>query len=77
MFLSSLCELNDTSKPEEEPCFKKIKFEDGHFDQEISKEQKTFHDFVRLPEGFKCDHCVLRWNYKTGEFFDFSDIKKN
>ncbi|XP_031341283.1 uncharacterized protein LOC116169351 [Photinus pyralis] len=65
-FTFGLCELVNLTKPETEDCFKTLLFADGSEKAEVEPGNKDFYYRIQLPTGFKCDNCVLRWHYRTG-----------
>ncbi|KAF5281669.1 hypothetical protein FQR65_LT14599 [Abscondita terminalis] len=65
-FSFSLCRLVNSSLPEEEDCFRPVLFLDGSDKVTIAPGNGNFTYQVRLPEGITCEHCVFRWNYRTG-----------
>ncbi|KAJ8924208.1 hypothetical protein NQ315_006999 [Exocentrus adspersus] len=70
-FTYSLCVLEDPSKPEPgEECFQPLTLEGGASSYTIQDQSEGAHldlvNRVQLPQGLKCDRCVLRWNYRAG-----------
>ncbi|XP_065168104.1 uncharacterized protein [Atheta coriaria] len=62
-----LCKLDDPSRPETgEECFQQLTFEDGSLEHQVLSGVKEFSNRLRLPSGFSCPHCVLRWHYRGG-----------
>lgn len=66
-FLFHLCNI-DANKIESEECFDAhpVEFEDGALTYPVSQGINLFNINVRLPADVKCEHCVLRWTYITG-----------
>ncbi|CAH1280807.1 unnamed protein product [Diabrotica balteata] len=65
-FTYSLCQLEDPNAPEPgEDCFQDLLLEDGSANYRVEEKDYIIYNKVQLPE-FKCERCVLRWTYKTG-----------
>ncbi|XP_043285782.1 uncharacterized protein [Venturia canescens] len=75
----SLCPINEETKTETEFCFDlishKLKFLDGKWKLKVySRPNQTEYEFnLRLPEGLTCEHCVLRWQYFSDNWWDCHD----
>ncbi|XP_044746682.1 uncharacterized protein LOC123308180 [Coccinella septempunctata] len=66
-FRYSLCVLDDPSKPESgEHCFKPLKLADGREEYKIGAGERIIHNSLKLPDGLRCNRCVLRWEYIAG-----------
>ncbi|XP_045472156.1 uncharacterized protein LOC123678927 [Harmonia axyridis] len=66
-FRYSLCVLHDPSRPESgEECFQPLRLADGRADYDVSVSERVIHNAVKLPDGLRCDRCVLRWEYTAG-----------
>lgn len=66
-FLFDLCKLNDSKELETEECFQPLELADGSGNRyPVAKGVRHFKVDLKLPEGVKCEHCVIRWNYRTG-----------
>ncbi|KAF5300927.1 hypothetical protein FQR65_LT09090 [Abscondita terminalis] len=65
-FSYSLCKLDDSSQPETENCFVNLYSESGEQWFPVYSGQFLITNRVKLPAQFTCDHCVLRWYYRTG-----------
>ena len=70
-FTFDLCNLDEDRETEE--CFEKypLKTIDGHDRYYIDNEVKDFPVYLTLPPDVVCEHCVLRWQYTSGEFWFF------
>lgn len=67
IFQYSICKILDSSKPEPgEECFFPLSHENGAIQASITKTDFEVRHRLKLPNGFTCKHCVLRWHYKTG-----------
>ncbi|XP_050503956.1 uncharacterized protein LOC126882922 [Diabrotica virgifera virgifera] len=65
-FTYSLCQLEDPNAPEPgEDCFQDLLLEDGSANYRVVESDYILYQKVQLPE-FKCERCVFRWTYKTG-----------
>jgi len=63
----SLCQITNSSKPESgENCFNALVFDNGATEAKINSNDKQLMHRIRLPPGFTCTHCVLRWQYTCG-----------
>ncbi|XP_060531390.1 uncharacterized protein LOC132705011 [Cylas formicarius] len=62
----SLCKLWHPKLPDYEQCFKPLFLADGTDSHEIRSNDFEVSAYVKLPENFNCDRCVLRWHYRTG-----------
>lgn len=59
-----LCNLDDG--PETEERFQTLNLENGSVRFPVN--ESIYHFIkVRLPKNLTCDHCVLRWHYKSGK----------
>ncbi|RZB84929.1 uncharacterized protein BDFB_010861 [Asbolus verrucosus] len=68
-FNFSLCVLQDATAPESgEDCFQPVTLGNGAIQYDVVSTAKnlTIDTQVKLPDGLKCDRCVLRWHYNTG-----------
>ncbi|XP_015837278.1 uncharacterized protein LOC107397412 [Tribolium castaneum] len=66
-FKYSLCVLKDPNGPEmDEKCFMPLKLVDGSVKYNVWKTDYLIKNKLKLPTKIKCDRCVLRWNYRTG-----------
>ncbi|KAJ8924203.1 hypothetical protein NQ315_006994 [Exocentrus adspersus] len=70
-FSYSLCVLPDPNAPEPgEDCFQPLTFADGSSVFKIAQDNyiSPFEvvNKIQLPAGLKCDRCVLRWHYRSG-----------
>lgn len=64
----SICQLNGTNDIETEECFEAnpILLNDGLYKLNVTKTMRTIELTGHLPEELVCEHCVIRWNYVTG-----------
>lgn len=59
-----LCQLHDANTYESgEECFQPLAFEDGSMEYSVPGSVFEFNNRIKLPDGFKCERCVLRWHY--------------
>ncbi|XP_044264472.1 uncharacterized protein LOC123011198 [Tribolium madens] len=68
-FNFSVCVLQDPNAPESgEECFQPITLANGEPRYYIQSTDKSLivDTQVKLPDGLKCDRCVLRWHYNCG-----------
>ncbi|KAL3286483.1 hypothetical protein HHI36_000989 [Cryptolaemus montrouzieri] len=66
-FKYSLCVLHDASRPESgEGCFQDLRLADGRPHYEVGPQATTYYNSVKLPDGLRCNRCVLRWEYTAG-----------
>ncbi|KAF5297118.1 hypothetical protein FQA39_LY02698 [Lamprigera yunnana] len=65
-FSYSLCKMIDSTKPDEESCFEDLLLSNGEKLHKITSNDYDVVDVVQLPVDVTCKHCVLRWNYRTG-----------
>ncbi|KAF5280320.1 hypothetical protein FQR65_LT03129 [Abscondita terminalis] len=68
-----LCKLIDKTKPEEESCFTNLLLADGTTEYNVNSQDYDVINSVKLPSGFTCNHCVLRWHYRTGNSWGICD----
>ncbi|XP_076274685.1 uncharacterized protein LOC143205327 [Rhynchophorus ferrugineus] len=61
-----LCNLEHPDLPEEDDCFEDLWLEDGNLTQSIHPDDYAVVSYVKLPDEFVCDRCVLRWHYSAG-----------
>lgn len=67
-FVFDVCNLD--REPETEECFKRLKLSDGNDQYDLKYfRPSTFNMTVQVPHNLNCEHCVLRWHYKSGETF--------
>lgn len=74
-FTFHLCQLMNEHHVETEECFQKhpLQLTDGSYEAVVPHSQAKFEIPIRLPQNFSCEHCVLRWNYKTGNSWGICD----
>ncbi|XP_012275596.1 uncharacterized protein LOC105697126 [Orussus abietinus] len=68
-FKFSLCPLRSETDLETEECFEKhpLRLVDGSEVYKVTRHGAGYHNTTLvLPPGLTCKHCVLRWNYRTG-----------
>lgn len=69
-FEFSICQLANRGSIETNECFSlTLEQSNGSGQKFIVDKGIGIYDMTyRLPEGFRCDACVLRWHYETGEY---------
>lgn len=78
-FEFNICELKNENDVETEECFDEHPLDLVDKTGEISRKyvpgtESGIYDIeVYLPENFKCEHCVLRWHYRTGNSWGLCD----
>ncbi|KAL6419661.1 hypothetical protein ACFW04_013642 [Cataglyphis niger] len=67
-FEFSLCRLNTEKELETEKCFDqhRLLLADGSGYKFPVSGPKEYVIKLILPKDLTCEHCVLRWNYRTG-----------
>ncbi|KAF7418619.1 hypothetical protein HZH68_001272 [Vespula germanica] len=67
-FEFSICPLSNPKELETDECFAKypVQLADGSYKYNIERYQAEVHLIEAiLPQGLICEHCVLRWHYRT------------
>lgn len=66
----SLCDLPDPSPRTERAtvrgCFKRLKLAEGGSFVYLPPSASSSSAVFRLPRGVRCERCVVRWSYETG-----------
>ncbi|XP_034176901.2 uncharacterized protein LOC117602697 [Osmia lignaria lignaria] len=67
-FRFNLCQLMNEHHVETEECFDEhpLQLADGSYELSVPPSKAKFDIPIRLPANFTCEHCVLRWHYRTG-----------
>ncbi|XP_076666100.1 uncharacterized protein LOC143367809 [Andrena cerasifolii] len=65
-FTFQLCQLQNAEDEETESCFEPLQLEDGSYSLPVASGEMNFDVPIRLPSDVTCEHCVLRWNYRSG-----------
>ncbi|XP_053984544.1 uncharacterized protein LOC128879431 [Hylaeus volcanicus] len=67
-FTFHLCPLTRSNELETEDCFNRnpIQLADGSYTMDVPSGKMEYNVAARLPENVTCEHCVLRWNYRSG-----------
>lgn len=68
-FTFDMCNLDRNGGQETEACFRQmpLRLADGSDRFQLEIFTNTWFDvFVRIPAGFTCNHCVMRWTYVAG-----------
>ncbi|XP_017771238.1 PREDICTED: uncharacterized protein LOC108558737 [Nicrophorus vespilloides] len=66
-FEFDLCVLEDVNAIEPgDDCFIPLRFVNREYKFPITKDDYQVINRLQLPEGFECEHCVLRWIYVGG-----------
>lgn len=69
-FVFGLCNLTNPNTYETEECFEVLKQPNGEDKYVLPSTNVGYYETeLKLPEGFVCERCVLRWHYDTGKFF--------
>ncbi|OXA43523.1 uncharacterized protein LOC110858845 [Folsomia candida] len=74
-FEFSICQLANRGSIETNECFSlTLEQSNGSGQKFIVDKGIGIYDMTyRLPEGFRCDACVLRWHYETGNLWGDCD----
>ncbi|KAK2581715.1 hypothetical protein KPH14_002200 [Odynerus spinipes] len=67
-FEFAICPLSEPNELETDECFKKypVQLADGTYHYQITKFGSNVYTIEAvLPEGLTCEHCVIRWHYRT------------
>lgn len=67
-FKFDLCHLKQTHDLETESCFESypLQLADYTYEAPVPSTKMDYYLKVRLPQKLICDHCVLRWTYRSG-----------
>ncbi len=68
-FEVKLCPLQSRDELETDDCFEQnvLDFTTGLKEYPVDNELITnYYPQVRLPQGFKCERCVMQWHYLSG-----------
>ncbi|RWS19894.1 Chitin binding domain containing protein-like protein [Leptotrombidium deliense] len=70
-FNFQICWRNSTNILETEECFEKVKLKNGSDTFNLSGKEPAGMFFVpiQLPANRTCDYCILRWDWKSGDFY--------
>lgn len=63
-FEFGLCNLD--KGPETEECFETVYLSDGSDKYEVVGDPRDHNLELKLPDGWTCRQCSLRWHYRTG-----------
>ncbi|XP_076392871.1 uncharacterized protein LOC143265321 [Megachile rotundata] len=74
-FTFHLCQLMNEHHVETEECFAEhpLQLADGSYEAKVPHNKAKFVIPIQLPENFTCEHCVLRWHYRTGNNWGVCD----
>ncbi|XP_047369907.1 uncharacterized protein LOC124957160 [Vespa velutina] len=75
-FEFSICPLSNPKELEMDECFAKypVQLADGSYKYNIKTfEPEVYSIEAILPQGLICEHCVLRWHYRTANSWGICD----
>lgn len=74
-FIFEMCNLDVFGKESDE-CFQavKLKLSNGDDRFELGKLTGDVNLSVKLPNDLKCEHCVFRWTWTTGNIETLNEL---